>query len=144
MSKIDTTLDRQRRSPVDRDHPVQLPNIPIQSQPPVLQEILGETAVGPGSVYAGPASHQTKPAFNVPPGGPPATAPTIHGAPADQSRLPDDSKTVFSVKEGQNKLKRVPNPASNNVPTTTHAEVSPASQPDLVSIPPASTVSLYH
>lgn len=101
------------------------------------------TTAGPGSVYPDPTSLQTEPAFNIPPAVPSATAPAIHGDPADQSLLSDDAKTVFPAKEGKNKLKKVPNRVINNVPTTTHANVSPGLQPDLVSIPPVCTAPLH-
>jgi hypothetical protein len=126
--------DRQSRPSVDREHPVQLSNIPTQSQPPVLQQIPVATTVGPGSVYADEAIPQSRPVFNVPPAGTSAYAPTVHDAQPDQRYSLVDTHTVAPAKGGQNKLKKVPN-AATEAPATTHANVSPESQLDPSHIP---------
>lgn len=135
---------RHARPSIDREHPVQLSNIPVQSHPPVLQEIPVATTAGPGSTYADLAQPQARPVSDVPPARTSVYAPTTYAPQTDQGHsLDGGAHTAVPVKGGQNKLKKVPNVATHVAPATTHANVSPEGQLDPANVPPAGPAPLH-
>ncbi|GHJ85207.1 hypothetical protein NliqN6_1609 [Naganishia liquefaciens] len=139
---VKTATAKPRRPSIDREHPVQLSNIPAQTQGPSLQGIPAAIKVSPGPVYADSTLPQARPTLNVPPAHTSPTAPSSQQGPANQSLFSDGATRAALAEESQNKLKKEPIPAPN-APAPPHANIPPDGQRDAGSLPAADSAPLH-